>query len=215
MTAIRGGGAGRGRMRAGLMVAGAVAAWLAASGVAAAMDSGLDDALAIYRRGGYTEALAQLSAIAARREPEADYWIGAIYEKGEGVPRNFAPAARWYGLAADQGIAAAQFRLGLLYDAGKGVTANRATALQLYQAAAKQGHLGAMRAIGMAYEGGNGVELNLAMALTWYHRAADHGDAEAFTRARRLALAFQNEYGLPPFDAAFVVFQRGDQIRAL
>jgi TPR repeat protein len=202
-------------MRTGVIVAGAVVVWLAASAMARALDPSLDDALSVYRRGGYAEALNQLSAIAARRDAEADYWIGAIYEKGEGVPRNLAAAARWYGVAANQGFAAAAFRLGLLYDAGRGVTANRATALQLYQAAAKLGHLGAMRAIGMAYEGGNGVERNLATALAWYHRAADHGDAEAFTRARRLALAFQNEYGLPPFDAAFMVFQRGDQIRAL
>src|SRR5882724_4841826 len=204
-----------GRMRTGVIVAGAVVVWLAASGMARALDPSLDDALSVYRRGGYAEALGQLSAIAARRDSEADYWIGAIYEKGEGVPRNLAAAARWYGVAADQGFAAAAFRLGLLYDAGKGVTANRAMALQLYQTAAKLGHLDAMRAIGMAYESGNGVERNLATALTWYRRAADHGDNNSFNRARRLALAMNGDGGLPRFDAAFVVFQHGEQIRAL
>ena len=202
-------------MRTGLMVAAAVAGLLASSGLAHALDPGLDDALTTYRRGGYVEALAKLSAIAARRDPEAEYWIGAIYEKGEGVPRDLAAAARWYGLAADQGFAAAAFRLGLFYDAGKGVTANRAMALQLYQTAAKLGHLDAMRAVGMAYESGNGVERSIPNALTWYRHAADHGDNNAFNRARRLALAMNDESGLPRFDVAFVDFQRGEQIRAL
>ena len=201
-------------MRAGLMVVGAVAGWLAGAGMAQALDPNLDDALAIYRRGGYTEALTQLTAIAARHEPEADYWIGAIYEKGEGVPRSLATAARWYSQAADQGFAAAQFRLGLLYDAGKGVAADRATALRLYQAAARQGHLVAMRAVGMAYELGNGVEASPATAFSWYRRAADHGDPEAFNRARHLALTINSDVGLSPFDAAYAVFQRGNQMRA-
>jgi hypothetical protein len=202
-------------MRRGFLIAAAVAGLLASSDLARALDPGLDDALAVYRRGGYAEALTKLSAIAARRDPEAEYWLGAIYEKGQGVPRDLAAAARWYGLASDQGFAAAAFRLGLLYDAGKGVTANRAMALQLYQAAAKLGHLDAMRAIGMAYESGNGVERSIPNALSWYRRAADHGDNDSFNRARRLALAMNGEGGLPAFDAAFVAFQRGEQIRAL
>src|SRR5262245_59569683 len=51
------------RMRMGLVVAAAVAGLLASSDLARALDPGLDDALTIYRRGGYAEALTKLSAI--------------------------------------------------------------------------------------------------------------------------------------------------------
>ena len=51
----------------------------------------------------------------------AEYQLGAHYEWGVDVARDYAEAARWYRLAADRGIAEAQFRLGLLYTAGNGV----------------------------------------------------------------------------------------------
>jgi TPR repeat protein len=195
----------------------AAAFWLAAlagGGAARAEDRTLDDAVADYRRGDTASALATLGRLAGA-EPEAAYWIGAVYEKGGGVPQNLKTAARWYARAADAGFPAGEFRLGLLFDTGQGVTQDRANALKLYLAAAEHGHLAAMRAIGMAYESGNGVEKNPKAALSWYRRAADRGDNESFNRARRLALAMSSDSGLSPVDAAFAEFQRGNQMRAL
>jgi TPR repeat protein len=174
----------------------------------------LDEAVADYRRGSYAAALAALGRL-AESQPEAAYWIGAVYEKGEGVPQDLKTAARWYARAADRGVPAAEFRLGLLFDTGQGVAEDRGNALKLYLAAAEHGHLAAMRAIGMAYESGFGVEKNPKAAFSWYRRAADHGDNESFSRARRLALAMTSDSGMAPVDAAFAEFQRGNQMRAL
>ena len=44
--------------------------------------------------------------------------IGWLYANGQGVARDYAEAARWYRLAADQGIAEAQFNLARLTGAG-------------------------------------------------------------------------------------------------
>ncbi len=44
-----------------------------------------------------------------------------MYANGWGVPQDDAEATRWYRLAADQGLAAAQFNLGVSYSLGEGV----------------------------------------------------------------------------------------------
>jgi len=44
-----------------------------------------------------------------------------MYHDAEGVPQDYAEAVKWYGRAADQGTAAAQFNLGVVYYLGQGV----------------------------------------------------------------------------------------------
>ena len=43
------------------------------------------------------------------------------YYHGEGVPRNYKKAVRWFLLSAEQGIAEAQYNLGHMYVNGEGV----------------------------------------------------------------------------------------------
>ena len=47
---------------------------------------------------------------AAEGNAEAQAGLGAMYAKGDGVPKSYAEAIKWYRLAADQGDAAAQQR---------------------------------------------------------------------------------------------------------
>ena len=47
--------------------------------------------------------------------------LGIMYINGEGVPQDYAEAAQWYRLAADQGHTNAQFILGVMYQEGEGV----------------------------------------------------------------------------------------------
>ncbi len=46
--------------------------------------------------------------------------LGIMYAKGQGVPKDYAEAAKWFRLAADQGDAA-QSNLGAMYANGHGV----------------------------------------------------------------------------------------------
>ncbi len=41
------------------------------------------------------------------------------YDKGQGVPQDYAEAVRWYRKVAEQGNASAQFNLGVMYDSGR------------------------------------------------------------------------------------------------
>ena len=44
-----------------------------------------------------------------------------MYANGDGVPQDDVKAAQWSRLAAEQGVASAQYNLGLMYTTGQGV----------------------------------------------------------------------------------------------
>jgi len=67
--------------------------------------------------------------------PEAQTYVGEIYEKGFGLEPDYKTAALWYEKAAKQGFARAKLNLGYLYEKGLGVEKNVAQALALYRQA--------------------------------------------------------------------------------
>ena len=58
---------------------------------------------------------------ADQEHTEAQTHLATMYDKGQGVPQEFAEALKWYRKAADQGWARAQSLLGSMYIEGKGV----------------------------------------------------------------------------------------------
>ncbi len=48
-----------------------------------------------------------------------------MYDKGQGVPQDYAEAMRWYRSAAEQGNAKAQSNLGIMYLVGQGAQGER------------------------------------------------------------------------------------------
>ena len=69
----------------------------------AALAGPLEDALATYSRGDYAGALRLLQPLAERGEVEAQYNLGIMYDKGQGVKRDYVEALKWLRLAAAQG----------------------------------------------------------------------------------------------------------------
>ena len=68
-----------------------------------------------YDRADYRSALRVWEEQATQGDARAQTYVGEIYEKGLGVPPDYALAAVWYRKAADQGDARAQVNLGHLY----------------------------------------------------------------------------------------------------
>ncbi len=68
------------------------------------------------------ERLVAIRASAEQGEPEAQYKLGCLYERGEesNLPRDDHAAAAWFHKAALQGHPEAQYRLGICYISGKG-----------------------------------------------------------------------------------------------
>ncbi|MBU0909276.1 MAG: DnaJ domain-containing protein, partial [Proteobacteria bacterium] len=62
------------------------------------------------------------------------------YDQGQGIPQDYAEAAKWYRKAAEQGNAEAQVNLGLMYVLGQGVPKNDVNAYAWLSLAAAQGN---------------------------------------------------------------------------
>jgi TPR repeat protein len=112
-------------------------------------------------------------AAARRGDARAQNMLGNIYGDGDGVQRNFAQAAYWYGQSAAQGNRFGEYSLGLIYMQGLGGLPNeQARAARLFQASAEQGLVAAEAQLGLAYEFGQGVPRSRRMALYWLDKAA-------------------------------------------
>jgi len=75
-------------------------------------------------------------------DAQAAFDTGFRFLKGkDGVSRDYRQAAEWFGKAAEQGHADAQYNLGELYNKGRGVKKDKKIAQKWYEAAAAQGHV--------------------------------------------------------------------------
>ncbi len=86
----------------------------------------------------YAKALQEYRPLAEQGHAFAQFRLGMMYRKGQGVLRDDAEAAKWYRLAAEQGNADAQFQLGMMYRKGQGVPQDATEAARWYQLAAEQ-----------------------------------------------------------------------------
>ena len=85
---------------------------------------------------------ADVGAVRARAEAgnaEAQFDLGKLYAKGNGVPKDDALAVAWFRKAAEQGHARSQGNLGLAYRDGRGVTRDDVQAVVWFRKAADQG----------------------------------------------------------------------------
>jgi TPR repeat protein/uncharacterized caspase-like protein len=88
-----------------------------------------------YDRADYRTSLNVWLPQAQEGDKEAQTYVGEIYEKGLGVPPDYAVAAVWYRKAAAQGHSRAQINLGFLYEKGLGVEKDPVQALSWYRQA--------------------------------------------------------------------------------
>jgi uncharacterized protein len=107
----------------------------------------------------------------------AQFWLGRAYELGNlGVSQDYTQSMRWYRMAAERGLSAAQKKMGDFFFLGEGVAVNYREALTWYQLAAEQGDGAAHLALGVLYEFGKGVPQDFVRAHMWYNLAAANGD---------------------------------------
>jgi TPR repeat protein len=128
-----------------------------------------------YRKGDFETAAQEWRPLAEQGDARAQYFLGRIYDNGEGIPEDDAEAVRWYRLAAEQGDARAQYFLGRIYDNGEGVRVDDVEALRWYRLAADQGDTGAQSVLGVMYARGEGVLKDYVSAHMWFNIARANG----------------------------------------
>jgi len=127
--------------------------------------------------------LEDLRSCAEQGDADLQLMLGDMYYTGTGgyylLPVDYAEAARWYRLAAEQGLAEAQSGLGHIYSDGEGVPEDDAEAARWYRLAAEQGFAEAQNNLGRMYSSGEGVPEDGVLAYMWYNLAAAQGSEVA------------------------------------
>src|SRR5882762_8912054 len=99
----------------------------------------------------------EVKAKAEAGDAESEVELGLRYDKGAGVVKDHAEAAKWYRKAAEENYAEAQNSLGVCYEQGEGVTKNQAEALKWYRKAAEQNYAKAQHNLAHCFDTGEGV----------------------------------------------------------
>ena len=120
------------------------------------------------------ETIAELKAEAENGDAIAQYKLGFRYCVGQGLPKDFAEAAKWLRKSAEQGVAVAQYDLALVYDKGDGMT-NYIEAAKWFRKAAEQGDAEAQADLGIYYLIGKGVDKDSREGVKWLRKAAEQG----------------------------------------
>ena len=84
------------------------------------------------------QAAAWYEKAAAQGHAKAQFNLGLLYGKGQGVAQDYGQARVWWEKAAAQGDAKAQYALGVLYDNGHGVAQDYGQARAWWEKAAAQ-----------------------------------------------------------------------------
>ncbi len=136
-----------------------------------------------FDSGQFDQAQQVWSALAANGDPDtvaqAAFRLGILYDVGSGVATDPVAAFRWYLVAAELGLPAAEFNVAVMNDSGVGGPRNLDEAATWYARAAAHGHLRAQYNLARLYDAGEGVPRNKYVAAAWLRAAAGKKLGEA------------------------------------
>ncbi len=132
-----------------------------------------------YEKGDFPTALREFRVLSEQENADAQYHLGLLFEKGQGVLEDYEEAAKWYRRSAEKGNADAQLILGKNYYEGEVVLEDHEKAAKWYRESAEQGNADAQNRLGFMYEKGYGVVQDYSVAAKWYRKSAEQGNANA------------------------------------
>jgi TPR repeat protein len=81
-----------------------------------------NDGVVAYLMGDYDKAFTTMQSLAETSDHGyAQYYLGMMYMKGQGVEQDYKNASEWFRKASEKSIPQAQYKLGDLYFKGRGV----------------------------------------------------------------------------------------------
>lgn len=81
-----------------------------------------NDGVVAYMMGDYDKAFKTMQSLAETSDHGyAQYYMGMMYMKGQGVDQDYKNAGEWFRKASEKSIPQAQYKLGNLYLKGRGV----------------------------------------------------------------------------------------------
>ena len=131
------------------------------------------DGLEAYKNGNYLYAFDEFRSLALDGDAAAQYRLGVMYTKGQGVPQDDKQAALWYLKAAEQDDTRAQFAIAEMYHQGQGVPQDDKQSALWYIKAAEHGFPKAQYTVGLMYAKGQGVPQDFVQAYKWLSLAGE------------------------------------------
>jgi TPR repeat protein len=131
-------------------------------------------------------------------DAEAQYEVGIMYLKGQGVEQDRDKAVEWLKSAAASGNEQADSKLARIEE--------QESKFNELKGQAKRGDLEAQYELAMMYLKGRGVEADGKTALRYLQDGADKGDEKSITRLG--IVSFKGEVGRPDYKKALQLFNR-------
>lgn len=138
------------------------------------------------------KALAFMNQAVVAENPDAQYFLGKLYERGQHVPQNVAEAIRLYKLSAAQENGFAAYRLDKLYLGGEGVLKDVEQALRWLHFAADKKNQFAEYALGILYLKGEDIPKDAEKAISFFKRAAQQHNQFAQYRLGKIYLTAED-----------------------
>jgi len=154
-------------------------------------DEAYRSGLALGKAGDFAAALPLIRRAAAAGHPDAQYALGGMYSRGQGVPASKAEARLWYEKAAKHDHPDALYNLGLYYDKGIGVSPDRRRALEFYKRGGTAGSGTAAFNAGQMLVTGDGAAENESEGMRFIALAAGKNIPQA-----QLAMGYAHEKGI-------------------
>ena len=124
-------------------------------------------------------AVEQTRKAAEGGDAQSQYLLGVAYLEGNGVRQNAKESFRWFSMAAEQGLADAQYQTAAFLHTGTGCTLDKAASAAMWLRASEQNHAPSMCCYGLARFRGDGVEQNKREGFEYLRNAAKLGEANA------------------------------------
>jgi len=140
-----------------------------------------------FRHNDLAQAFSIFYKLASEGNSDATFYLGQMYQYGDGVPRNGAKAVKWLSLAAKSGNKLAARQLGLLYLDGTDQVQNLAKAREWFGVAAKEGDEFSLRSLGDMNANGLGGPADPVKAYAYYAAAATRGSGYSAILVDRIA----------------------------
>jgi TPR repeat protein len=142
---------------------------------------------AAYKGKDYGSAFSLLKPEAEASNAQAQYYLGVMLRRGDGVQKDANAAADWFLKAAEQGHPEAQSTIAALYRLGEGLPQDYSKAMHWYLEAARQGFENAQYRIALMYRAGQGGPENIAEAYKWAYMSAMQSQPEPMRLRDKLA----------------------------
>ncbi len=125
-----------------------------------------NDGAYAYLQGDYETAYNTMISLANTSDDKiAQYYLGVMYMKGQGVEQDYEQAGEWFRRASEQGLAVAMYKLADLYTRGNGVPKDLEFAYVWYSVGAVHKHEKSMNMIEKAKSNLSSEELTSANQL--------------------------------------------------